>query len=370
MEKYGFNLEQIREKRDKLRFLLFNNVLTIEERETISSSIDACESILKNFEEDEELSLDDLSKSELLDEVKEFVTEDDYNDESKFVRDNVCSLLSKLICKKDSSFSFTELNLTNEEAVELVGDMIKSKLGMNHYNIFKNLFIKQKDHIEFSDIFSSSLIFVPSTKEAYSIIHNHSDIAKASDLAHEAGHYFSSTVSKSIMLDYSVLDEVESIFYELLFIDFLIEENINRDDAKALFSELITSSIQRAYILDMEFNYPMYKLNSIRDFKVMANKYDLYNITEIFNSKDLLNWINIYNNENPFMYVYSFLIALEFYEQYKSNRNKKAVVSKYEKFISQIGMIPDFRLASCVSRDYIGFEGYKTLRKYKTKYVK
>lgn len=370
MEKYGFNLEQIREKRDRLKSLILYGKFSGEELETISSSIDACDSILRNFEDEEEIDPDNISRNMLLDDLKEFVTDDDYNDENKFVRNNVCSLLSKLICKKDSNYSFTELNLTNEEAVELVGDMIKAKLGMNHYNIFKNLFIRQKDHVEFTDIFSSSLIVLPSTREAYSLIHNHPDIAKASDLAHEAGHYFSSNISKSIMLNYSVLDEVESIFYELLFIDFLIDENINRDDAKALFSELITSSIQRAYILDMEFNYPMYKLNSIRDFKVMANKYDLYNITEIFNSKDLLNWINIYNNENPFMYVYSFLIALEFYEQYKINRNKKAVVSKYEKFISQIGSIPDFRLASCVSRDYIGFEGFKTLRKYKTKYVK
>ena len=367
MERYGFNLQELRSKKEKLESLLYSEV-SEEDKNDIYDLITMYDSILSNFDSNDNYTRDNMSKESLLSDLKDFVTLDDFNDENKLVRNNVCSLLSVLVTRKNS-YTFEELNLTDSEAVELVGDMIKSRLGMTHYNIYKSLFLNQKDHVEFSNDISSALLVIPNTKEPFTIIQNHPDIAKASDLAHEAGHLFSSRLSESYMLPNSVLDEVESIFYELLFIDFLLVENIYQNDARNLFSEMITSSIQRAYILNVEFNYPMYKLNSIRDFKTMSNKYDLYNITGIFNSKDLLQWINLYNDDNPFMYVYSFLIALELYDQYKINRNKKSVVSKYEKFISQIGTIPDFKLASCISRDYISFDRFKTLKKYKSKFV-
>ena len=368
MEKYGFNLHDLRSEKEKLESLLYSE-LSEEEENEVADLISMYDSILCSFVSSDDYTRDNMTKESLLNDLKEFVNSDNFNEESKLVRNNVCSLLSKLVTRKDF-YTFQELNLTDSEAVELVGDMIKSKLGMNHYNIYKSLFLNQKDHVQFSTDISSFLLVIPSTKEPFTIIQDHPDIAKASDLAHEAGHLFSSKISNSYMLPNSVLDEVESIFYELLFIDFLLEENIYSEDARNLFSEMISSSIQRAYILNVEFSYPMYKLNSIRDFKTMANKADLYSITGIFNSRDLLEWINLYNDENPFMYVYSFLIALELYDQYKINRNKKSVVSKYEKFISQVGTIPDFKLASCISRDYIGFDRFKTLRKYKSKFVK
>lgn len=369
MEKYGFNLQDLRSRKEKILSLLSDDTLSEEKKDELEGLLSMYESVLCNFDNNSDYSHDETSKDTLLSELKDFIFYDDYTEENKMVRNKLCSLLSRLVCFKNS-YTFDELNLTDSEAVELVGDMIKSKLGMNHYNIFKSLFLNQKDHVQFSNDISSALLVVPDTKEPFTIIHNHSDISKASDLAHEAGHFFSSRISDSYIISDSILSEVESTFYELLFIDFLLDENIYPEDAKNLFSEFITSNIQRAYILNVEFNYPLYKLNSVRDFKTMANKYDLYNITGIFNSKDLLGWMNVYNEQNSFMYVYSFLIALELYDQYRINRNKKAVVSRYEKFISQIGMIPDYKLATCISRDYIGFDKFKTLRKYKSKYVK
>lgn len=368
MEKYGFKMEHIRERRRKLVDLVLSGKLSSEDVPEIEKSIDTCDCILSL--EDKDDKVEQLSKEKLLEDLKEFVTEDYFDEEGIYVRNTLCSLISKLVSKKFSPLSFTEMNLSDDDAVLLVGDMIKAKLGMNHYNIYKSLFVNQKDHVEFSNEFSSLLASFPDTKESFAIIHNHPDIAKASDLAHEAGHYFSSSLSNAFFLGDSVLSEVESMFYELLFMDYLIDENINKADAYSLFSEYISGIIQRAYILNIEFSYPMYKLNSIRDFKVMANKYNLYDITGIFNSKDLLNWINIYNDENPFMYVYSSLIALELFEQYKISRNKKGVVSRYEKFISKVGEIPDYKLASYIERDYIGFDKFKTLRKYKSKYLK
>lgn len=374
MVKYGFNFKELEDRKKQLELLKSTQSLSDSQLDDIDRTIDMCDSILENFMKADQPSFDYQgdsipSKKDLLDKMKEFVLYDDYNEENKFVRDALCSKLSKLIWKKDGNFSFEELNLSDSQAIELVGDMIKSKLGMNHYNIYKSLFVNKPDHVQFSDDISSGLYTSEGVDEVFAIIQNHDDIAKASDIAHEAGHFFASVISDNYIHPTSVLDEVESHFYEFLFIQYLIEENIYRDDAYKLFLESIYSSIERSYILNMEFSYPMYKINSIGDFKIMANKYNLYNLTGIFSSRELLNWINVYNDENPFMYIYSSLIAFELFEQYQINRNKKAVVSKYEKFISQIGKIPDYRLASVISRDYISFDGFKTLKKYKTKFL-
>ena len=45
------------------------------------------------------------------------------------------------------------------ETIELVGDMIQSKLTKEHYLYFKNLFIDNKNHILFSDTIDSVFLY-------------------------------------------------------------------------------------------------------------------------------------------------------------------------------------------------------------------
>lgn len=369
MGNYGFNKEEIIKRKIALKKLLRNNSFCDEKRNELLDSIDVCNNILDIFEnEEEEHTIE--SNIELINDIKDYVNNDDFDIQHKFVRNKLCKELDLYTCKSKEFFEYeNEVDFSKLEMVELVGNMIKSKLGRSHYNIYKRLFVNNPSHVHFIKGVNS-IIYLPNRKEdVYAIIEDNDDISTAINLAHEAGHFFSysmtGTYTNSICLG-----EVESTFYELLFCKYLIEENIYSADAKKAILEVLIGITEKASIVNAEFSYPMYKLNSVKDFKKMANKYNLYNKTGMYTTRNLLDWINTNNEEDQFDYIYSTLIALEFYDDYLTNKNKKNVVSKYERFLQELDKVDDFRLASYISKDYITFNNFEKLKKYKQKYLK
>ena len=370
MINYGFKKEEIIKRRIALKKLLKNSNFCSEEKKDIYNTIEVCNNILlllgNNKNDDDEIV--DTTNAELINEIKDFVSNNDFDFEHTFIRNKLCRALDLETSKSKQFLEYeNEIKFSNNEVVEIVGDMIKSKLGRHHYNIYKRLFINNPSHVEFIRDYSSA-IYLPSNKEdIYAFIEDLDDISKISNLAHEAGHFLSYSITGKCT-NSVCLGEVESTFYELLLCDYLIEENIYPKDAKKAILEVLLGITEKASIVNAEFSYPMYRLNSVKDFKDMANKYDLYNKTGKYTTRDLLSWIDINNEENQFDYIYSTLVALELYDDYLKSRNKKNVVSKYESFLNEIDKVNDFKLASFISKDYITFNNFKTLKKYKEKY--
>lgn len=373
MANYGFNKKEIIERKIALKKLLKNSSFCCDEEKEILITIDMCDTIINLLEadkNDQEIDLTEESNSELINYIKDYVYSDSFDETHKYVRNTLCKNLDLYTSKSKSFFEFeNEINFSDKEAIELVGNMIKSKLGRNHYTTYTKLFVNNPSHIHFTKD-SSSLIFLPFKKEdVYAIIEDNPDISKPINIAHEAGHFFSySSIGKGTIS--KCLGEVESTFYELLFCKYLIEENIYPEDAKKAILEVLLGITEKASIVNAEFSYPMYKINSVRDFKDMANRYNLYDKTGKYTTRDLLIWMMTNNEESQFNYIYSTLIALEFYDDYLTSRNKKNVVSKYERFLQEIDKVDDFKLASYITKDYITFDDFAKLRKYKQKYLK
>lgn len=369
MENYGFKKEEIIKRKIALKKLLKNSNFCDEKRNDLLDSIDICNNILSIFEKnDEEYTVQ--SNIELINDIKDYVNNDNFDFQHKLVRNKLCKALDLYTCNSKEYFQYeNEVNFSKEEIVELVGNMIKSKLGRSHYNIYKRLFINNPSHVHFiKDL--NSIIYLPNRKEdVYAIIEYTNDISTAINLAHEAGHFYSYSMNGAYT-NSICLGEVESTFYELLFCKYLIEENIYPRDAKKAILEVLVGITEKASIVNAEFSYPMYKLNSVKDFKDMANKYDLYNKTGMYTTHNLLDWINTNNEEDQFDYIYSTLIALEFFDDYLKNKNKKNVIFKYERFIQELDKVDNFKLASYISKDYITFNNFEKLRKYKKKYLK
>ena len=373
MTNYGFKKEEIMKRKIALKRLLKNNSFCYDEEKEILTTIDICDNLidlLNNYDENLDIDNIDESNIELINDIKDYVNNDSFDERHILARNTLCRHLDLHTSKSKSFLEYeNKLNFSDQETIELVGDMIKSKLGRNHYNTYKKLFINCHSHVHFIKN-HSSLIFLPIKREdVYAIIEDTNDVSKPINLAHEAGHFFSYS-NNARCTNSMCLGEVESTFYELLFCKYLIEENIYSEDAKKAILEVLVGITEKASIINAEFSYPMYKLNSVRDFKDMANSYDLYNKTGKNTTHDLLNWINTNNEECGFNYIYSTLIALEFYDDYLTSRNKKNVVSKYERFLHEIDKVDDFKLASFISKDYITFNNFSKLEKYKQKYLK
>ena len=370
MENYGFKKEEIIKRKIALKRLLKNSSFCDDKKEELYDSIDVCNNILSIFENNEEEEHSNESNIELISDIKDYVYSDDFDFRHALVRNKLCKALDLYTCKSKEYFQYeNEVNFSHKEIVELVGDMIKSKLGRPHFSIYKRLFVNNPSHVHFIKD-ESSIIYLPNKKEdVYAIIQDTNDISTAINLAHEAGHFFSYSMNGNYT-NSICLGEVESTFYELLACKYLIEENIYPEDAKKAILEVLLGITEKASIINAEFSYPMYRLNSVKDFKTMSNKYDLYNKTGKYTTRDLLDWININNEENMFDYIYSTLIALEFYDDYLTSKNKKNVVSKYEKFLQEIDEVDDFKLASYIIQDFVTFDNFSNLRKYKQKYLK
>lgn len=368
MSNYGFKKEEIIKRKIALKRLLRNNSFCDEKINELLDSIDVCNNILSIFENEEEHIIE--SNIELINDIKDYVNNDDFNVHHRLLRNTLCKTLDLYTCKSKEYFEYeNEVNFSDAEVIELVGNMIKSKLGRSHYNIYKRLFVNNPSHVHFIKGVNS-IIYLPNRKEdVYVIIEKNDDISKTINLAHEAGHFYSYSLNGTYT-NSKCLGEVESTFYELLFCKYLIEENIYPEDAKKAILEVLLGITEKASIVNAEFSYPMYKLNSVKDFKDMANKYDLYSKTGKYTTHDLLEWINTNNEEDQFDYIYSTLIALEFYDDYLTNKNKKNVISKYEKFLQELDKVDDFKLASYISKDYVTFNNFSKLRKYKQKYLK
>ena len=370
MENYGFKKEEIVKRKIALKRLLKNNSFCDDKKEELLDSIDVCNNILSIFDNNNEEEHSTDSNIELINDIKDYVNNDTFDERHVLARNYLCKNLDLHTSKSKSVLEYeNEVNFSDKETIELVGDMIKSKLGRNHYNIYKKLFINYPSHIQFIKNYSS-LIFLPNKREdIYVIIEDINDVSKPINLAHEAGHFFSYSNNGRCTISIC-LSEVESTFYELLFCKYLIEENIYPKDAKKAILEILLGITEKASIINAEFSYPTYKLNSVKNFKEMANMYDLYNKTGKNTTRDLLNWINTNNEECSFNYIYSTLIALEFYDNYLTSRNKKNVITKYEGFLQEIDKVDDFKLASFISKDYITFNNFSKLEKYKQKYLK
>lgn len=380
MSKYGFDFNMMRSRIDYLENYLCNNehLLGNDKINEINLSIELIEKILYTF--DENIIIDSYneyttssSNMDLIKKLKDYIESDLNNNPDYIINRN-------LICKKlyDSAFRKKEFDdyefntaISNEDAVELVGKMIIKKFGINHYNVYKSFFINQCNHIEFSNKYTSFLHCAKMPEDVFVVIRDEDDITKTVDIAHEAGHYFSRTIRPyEYFSKDSILCEVESTFYEIMMLNYLIEENIDKKAAYRLLYSLINETVfDKAAIVFAEYDYPMYKLNSVKDFKIMANKYDLYERTGFLSSRDLLNEIIACNSDNIFNYVYSTIIAFNLFDEYITSRNKKNIVLKYEKFLKEIGKIDDFKLASYIDRDFISFDNYKVLKKYNQKCV-
>ena len=249
--------------------------------------------------------------------------------------------------------------------------MIYKKLGKDHYEIYKSFFIDKPNHIEFSDELSSRILLPLNKEDVYVYILNESGMIKPNDIAHEAGHFFAYNIRQSKhFLNNSYLLEVESIFYELLFIDYLIEENIHPNEALNLLKESIESqTIYDASLLNIVYSPEISKVKNVKDFKKILNKNNFYKNNYYHTTKDLLSQIDTCNVQNSFMYIYSTLIALELYDEYTLSYNKKDVIKKYENFLKKVGIMADAKLSRLIIDDNVTFNNFKTLKKHRIKYL-
>ena len=135
------------------------------------------------------------SNKELLKIIRE---EYAYEEEINYIDKQIILSLQDIIQKEETmpdKLILSQTNFTDKEKIELVGDMIQSKLTKEHYLYFKNLFIDNKNHILFSDTIDSVFLYNSYNNDRHVIIEKCNNISEILDIAHEAGHNYRNCIN-------------------------------------------------------------------------------------------------------------------------------------------------------------------------------
>lgn len=178
----------------------------------------------KNYELQEIGKFDYLSI--LLEEFKR------NNEIHKEYSKRIIDIYSKIDLK---NLSIPKTKLKKEDRIDIIRDFLNS-YDSNMYELFMNMegYIdmdtKKLKKTDFT-------CYIPILKNSYILINNHGSVDDLATLIHELGHAYTYRLFNNESLDrfYSFnnnyLTETFSLFLEILFIDYLKKNNINKEDA-------------------------------------------------------------------------------------------------------------------------------------------
>ena len=133
------------------------------------------------------------------------------------------------------NLSIPKTKLKKEDRIDIIRDFLNS-YDSNMYELFMNMdgYIdmdtKKLKKTDFT-------CYIPILKNSYILINNHESVDDLATLIHELGHAYTYRLFNNESLDrfYSFnnnyLTETFSLFLEILFIDYLKKNNINKEDA-------------------------------------------------------------------------------------------------------------------------------------------
>lgn len=309
------------------------------------------------------------SNKELLKIIRE---EYAYEEEINYIDKQIILSLQDIIQKEETmpdKLILSQTNFTDKEKIELVGDMIQSKLTKEHYLYFKNLFIDNKNHILFSDTIDSVFLYNSYNNDRHVIIEKCNNISEILDIAHEAGHNYRNCINHIRTLnDNDIVGEVESMWYEILMGSYLIEEGVYKDDAIGLITDTFSSVEKKTLVSGVCLRNDIQSIKSIQEFTKMAQEYNLYEKTNSNSNTDLLSLIYKAKCEATHIYMYSLLVVLELLEIYK--QDKKRGILCYENFVSRLDNASNYSLVKELNNDYITFNNLNNYKKYRQKLLR
>ena len=230
------------------------------------------------------------------------------------------SIMESIIAEIDIEKSFTYIN--HEEALTIIHDFFKGtddEIFKYFLKIYKNRYklIKFVDEELLEECRGGSCIFVDIVKKNYITVADKKGISKTSILAHEIGHAIASLYKSRYMYNTKdhFLDELESLFFELAFLELEAPKIDEFDSAKENFFSLYRFSddakniARHKQIITSLENYE-YKLEK-NSFEELRKK----NIKK----QDIITSLDT-SIEDCGTYITSYIVALELLEIYKQDK--------------------------------------------------
>ena len=298
---------------------------------------------------------DHVRQQEILDEVRGMEVQPDYSD----LTDDIVNVLVPELASLDTLPKIKYQKKFNmDECINVLGDVILKVFGKKHYDVFNEYVLSKEDSILLSNVLESASITtlnVDGVDRHYIAVANKNNFEMFSNLIHEIGHLFRLVNNQYIIDEDDKLYEFEAYMYQFKILNYLIENDIYREEALVAVLEIFKAIERVAVLIDSSQKYNLMNMFNVGNLKDICAKMNIYDRAYLDNTTNLLEYLAYIYSRNILNYIYSSLFAIEIIGE----DNEKKI---YNHVIKNIGNMNSDIYIKDVLSDPISFDG---LRKYK-----
>lgn len=366
MQKYGWNTDKIQGIIKEYEHVMDTWNLTEETMNEIESRISTYQLLLITsiMNDGETTIIKEIRNRGLLDYLR---TETD----SHFYQDTFFGKaeteISNSISKLDilPKIKLQKLNLSEQEMMDIITEFIILTFGNDHYQTFKKTLLDNPERIRIGaedEIPATYAVKENNEVAFYVAIPRKNNILDLVYIAHEVGHIYRMMHTKGSLIDTQneIISEIESLFYQLSFLDYLIKKGIMVEEANKAKIQFFKETEMIGNIINANNVYRFDRMFFLGEFKKIAKQINLYEKAYQKDCYDLLQWFISIFTEMQFKYTYSSVAAIDLLISDPDIRNKK-----YQYLLENIGLLESDIIVQSIFNDPIGFNDLKTYKKYR-----
>lgn len=273
-----------------------------------SSDIDVLNKLKRLLNNGESILVEDNDLRSRLQENSEYLSL--YNRVYPYVR----QIIKSSVIDEDDNTIFNKIKLSDNDVIELAQEFF-AKQNSSYSQLMRDFLEDASDHLKFippTPHTEGESYFIRSTGDCFCIVPNYSNIMKFSIFTHECTHIFDWYINDNFLNNF-LIAESHSLLMELLACDYLNNLlNLDKENIKRQLQihKLIKTDSMNIYeIMQMLYLYKRFGEDGIKKIKrVYSPKY--------------LEYISMYSLDVFFRYQLSYLIAIELYILYQSDKEK------------------------------------------------
>ena len=305
------------------------------------------------------LSSEYVRQQELLDEIRGMEIVPDYSDLTDDLVDELIPMLANLSILPNIKY---QKKINMDECISILGDVILKVFGKKHYDVFNEYILSKNDSILLSNVLesaSTTTLNVDGVDRHYIAVTNKNNFEMFSNLIHEIGHLFRLVNNEYIIEEDDKLYEFEAYMYQFKILDYMIENNIYREEALVAMLEIFKCIDRVAVLIDASKQYGLKKMFNVGNLKDTCAKMNVYDRAYLENTTNLLEYLAYIYSRNILNYIYSSLFAIEIIGE----EDEKKI---YNYVINNIGNMNSDMYVKNILDDPISFNGIRQYKEYRS----
>lgn len=229
---------------------------------------------------------------------------------------------------------YLENILTIDNLLDIVHDFFKDT-DQEIYNTFLKHFNKRNDHLQISKkkLFSSfdgEAYLNPPTEDYFITLKKDNTLLFAQNYAHECGHIIGNIIGDNDLIHYNPLFiEIDSYFFELLFLDYLCNFKKFQNDANYLKNDLLSITNQDANNIILTNDLVNNTVDLIQSGLFNSNRQIFRELALSSRSnKDEINDLLSVPVQYSFKYLFSQTYSFSLFDLYKKDKEKALYLFK------------------------------------------